>query len=211
MRRNSCARKLRSYFDATSVSSSTAQKRNDPLAQVLWVTLVATVQVNSLCVTRAGARDHLQGQLPAASYIKDAVAVQQSTSFLLCIESRSSTSTTPSTCSSWCVVGRRRISLLLLLLLLLSTYCDTFLLFSPCQFVLLSLWAAFACAAPSLSGLPTILSSSSLSGGYHGWPAVQVVRPVWTSHRVVQQPIIHSGLGLRGHGVLGGGYGHGWL
>lgn len=51
----------------------------------------------------------MQGQLPAASYIKDAVAVQQSTSFLLCIESRSSTSTsTPSTCSNWCVVLRMK-------------------------------------------------------------------------------------------------------
>lgn len=103
VRRNSCAQKLRSYCDGTSTLISTAQKRNDPLAQVLWVTRVASVQVNSLCVIRAGARDHMQGQLPAASYIKDAVAVQQSTSFLLCIESRSSTSTTPSTCSNWCV------------------------------------------------------------------------------------------------------------
>ncbi|KAH8416263.1 hypothetical protein KR222_001242, partial [Zaprionus bogoriensis] len=59
-----------------------------------------------------------------------------------------------------------------------------------CQFVLLSLWAAFACAAPSLSSLPILASSSS----YQGWPSVQVVRPVLTTHRIVQQPIIHGGL-----------------
>ncbi|XP_034108774.1 uncharacterized protein LOC132793531 [Drosophila nasuta] len=76
-------------------------------------------------------------------------------------------------------------------------------------FLLLSLCAAFAYAAPSLSTLSSLSTVPILSSStsYHGWPqAVHVVRPVWTPSHTIVRPIIHGNLGLNGYG-----YGHGWL